>query len=560
MKKILIILVAVLVLPQVLLQDAGSYAADNTPEFQYPTIKTFRDVGVKRNTVAGDAKNGVRGQHTKITVTPADLPYPMLKYRLNTYVTEIESGNAAPLYAEAFSTHEKILNLTLKSGVYNSADYAKAKFPELFNVPAEKIDENAIRKLQFKAFPLISHWGGELLSAVTAEQEEKLFRSLQPVYDLIEKASKKRECDWSYLVEYRGIATTFDHAVNNTRALARFLGGKAQWEIRNGKYNDAVKTLRLGFRLADHIFDSDLPFLVPVLCGLAIENVMLNNIQLLITQPDTPNLYPALTQLSRNRNILQKAMQAELLWVISDMKPRSKAEIQKSLKSFEELDENNKEDCKTLLYNFTGLLHLALSYTINGEENSKYDESQVVAGVCALCYPYGKTRLLKRGLTEAEIDKLSVYQVVTPYVVEKIRAPYDELAVAVTLPRNSKNTALKLIDDKYIANYKLDSPPDMFVMFFLPALNASKDATARVDQTIDILQIVEVIRYYAAVNDGKLPESLDKIDLLHVNTISALNNKPFAYRVESNKAIIDYEFVRGDESRLEITLEKKFEK
>ncbi|MDR1480720.1 MAG: hypothetical protein LBJ00_17485 [Planctomycetaceae bacterium] len=548
MKKILIILVAVLVLPQVLLQDAGSYAADDMPELKLPACEAFRSIYNKRNDIETDKTNGVEGQHTKITVTPADLPCPLLKYRFNMYVTEMESGNAAPLYSEAYAKLENTIAQTLKANVYEKPEYAKAQFPELFNIPLEKQDENAIEKLSFKAFPSKSYFR-KIWEVVTAEQEEKMFKSLQPVYNLIEKASKKRECDWSYQQKFWGFSTVLNY-VTNIRLLCKYLEDKAEWEIRNGKYDDAVKTIRLGLRVAEHVEDSDFPCMITSLIALACRGVMLNDIMLLSAQPDAPNLYPALTQINRNKNMYKKGLQMEQFALFYAESPQESQEL------MEREDELNKEESEKVLKFFAQTIMEGFPNQPSDIFVEDVSEAKITtAAICLLCYRSGKTQLLKRGLTEAEIDKLSVYQVVTPFIVEELRIAYDKLIVANTLPIGSKHTAIEFSDD--VESIGFDSPVDLYLQLFIPAVTAANKAILRTEQSIDLLQITEAIRYYAAFNNGNLPESLDQIEQLHVNKIGVVNNKPFAYRIEGDKAIIDYFILEQDKSRLEITLDKK---
>ncbi|MDR1478190.1 MAG: hypothetical protein LBJ00_04545 [Planctomycetaceae bacterium] len=544
MKKVLTILVAVLLSPQVLLQNAGSYAADDAQEFQLPAKKTFRDIYNKSNDIQTDKTNGVTGQHLKITVTPADLPYPLLKYRFNTYVTEMKSGNAAPLYLEAAAKLENIRNMTLKDKVYNSPDYAKAKFPELFNIPKEEKSEyNAIDKLLFKAFPIKR--ASKVLDEITAEQEETLFHNLQSVYDLIERASKKRECDWSYLIRHEGLMTLLPH-IDSASTLRDYLDYKAKWEIRNGKYGDAVKTIRLGIRFAEHIENSDFLCLVTLLYANAIKTRMLENIMLLSAQPHAPNLYPALTQINKNKNTYKKGLQMEQYAMLIT------ANMQKCQDLIERADEISKEDCKMLLETIATTLMVGMN-SYNSGKDVRDRRDTTLTFVCSLCYPHGKARLLKRGLTEAEIDKLSVYQIVTPFIAEEIKAAYDKAIVLSVLPVDSKHTAIEIDTD----NIHTGSPVDIYLGLLMPAITMANNAFLRTEQLIDLLQITEAIRYYAAVNNGNLPESLDQIEQLHVNKIGVVNNKPFAYRVEGNKVIIDFQYLLRSESRLEITLDKK---
>ncbi|MDR1384042.1 MAG: hypothetical protein LBJ67_09390 [Planctomycetaceae bacterium] len=545
MKKNLLFLIAAALLTQTIPQMAACYAADDTPEVKFPASETFRTFYESWNDFADDQENGVKGQHIKMTVTPTELPYPLLKYRFNTYVNEMESGNAAPLYSEAYARFRDIEQRTMRNKVYESQEYAKAKWPEAFNIPPEKRDDDMIKKLQFQAFPLKPHWTKESWTLIDASQEEELYKNLNEVYRFIEKASKKRDCDWSYQIEYRGLYTLLPH-IQNLRTLARYLDGKAEWEIRNGKYDDAVKTIRLGLRLAEHLESSDYPYLVTELVAIAIKGIMFNKIQLLSAQPDSPNLYPALTQIVYRSDIYQKSLQMEqYMWF-------NRSDMQEMM---ERMDENNREDCKILLDAVVATFGRGAFANNNFETTQQDRMNQVITAACLICYPHGKERLLKRGLTETEIEKLSVYQVVTPYILEEIKGAYDKMIVAALFPLGSKHTAIEFSSDDY-GIQRADSPVNVYLSLLLPAATAAKNAFLRMEQNLDLMKITEAIRYYAAVNGGKLPESLEQIEQLYVKTVGVVNNKPFGYRVEGNTAIIDYVLSGVGESRLEITVEK----
>ena len=119
--------------------------------------------------------------------------------------------------------------------------------------------EDKILDELFRAVPLDTAWpNNSYPKSVSPEEEAKFYQSMEPVYQLLEKASRMHNADWSYCMEYKGIATSLDH-MQNTRGLARYLGGKADWEIRNGRYEDAVKTLRIGIAMGNHVAKANFP-------------------------------------------------------------------------------------------------------------------------------------------------------------------------------------------------------------------------------------------------------------------------------------------------------------
>ena len=529
-KRILLILCSVLIVP--------SLFADDWPVVKFPARESFREVSDKWNDTPE-----VPGRHLKLTVTPAELPYPLLKYRLNTYVTEMESGNAAPLYSEAFSLLCQREARAL-DGVYQSEEYARAQWPKLFGEERPKGAEawDATGKLKFKAFPIPAHWGQALWTEIDATVEEQLYtHNLRQVFHLIEKASKKRDCDWGYIIERKGIATMLEH-IQQMRELARFLQGKANWEISNGKFDDAVKTIRLGLRLSEHVKTSESPFLVTELVGIAIQGIMTSELHLLSAQPDAPNLYPAFTQVIEPAGVFQKSLQAEQYWFFS------RENVQEV---FERMDTATDDEYKALL---NEMITLVFSTALTGSEQKEINLPNLTTMACIVCYPYGKARLLKQGLTDDEIDQMSTYRVVVPYVLEEIKAAYDLLIVASAFPVGSQHTAI-VFDDRDATNIS-DSPAKIYLALLLPAVQAAKNAFLRQEQSLDLLKIVEAIRYYAAVHDGQLPESLEAMEELYVPTVNPMDAKPYVYRTEGNTAIIDFTVLApSGVSRMEVTVE-----
>ena len=103
--------------------------------------------------------------------------------------------------------------------------------------------------------------------------------------------------------------------------------------------------------------------------------------------------------------------------------------------------------------------------------------------------------------------------------------------------------------------HRADNPVAIYLNLLMPAVQAVNNAFLRMDQSIDLLKIVEAIRYYAAVHEGKLPESLDAIQELDVPKINPINGQPYGYHAEGNKAVVDFFVYSGGDCRMEITVE-----
>ena len=470
----------------------------------------------------------VRGQYLQLTVSPAKLPDPLLKYRLRLFATEKETGNAAYLYSEALAEFNKVYHRSQET-VFRSEEFRSA--------------ENATeQQLRFKAFPLYPHWSPDSYVEITAEDEERLYSSLNRVYELLERASHKTYYDWSDTFENKGIETLLPN-IQEMRGLARYLSGKANWEIRNGQYEDAIRTIRVGLVLGEHTRDSQ-PFnvLVTGLVGLAIQGSMQSQLHELLNQPDAPNLYAALTQLEFSPRALLTPMAGERLWMF----PRAVAP-----NIYETIHEASDEECRAVLRDLCDIFYqwgLHQGNLANTEQNSSV--FQMFA--CLFSYPFAKERLLKQGKTEEEIEAMSTYKIVTPYILEEIQKSYDLIQVISALPRGESHTAIQFDESLH---YGIQAEPaKIFLALLLPATQAAKHAYLRAEQTLDRLKIIEAIRLHAALNDGRLPKTLDEIKEVPVPKIDVMSGKPYPYRTEGNRAIVDYESSSGL-ARMEIVLQ-----
>ena len=508
----------------VALLAASVRANEPQEEIRLPAHESYRAPYDKSN------DDAFKGQHVKITVTPATFPYPLLKYRLHTFSAEFESGNAAPLYQQAYMEFTRIQSERMET-VYKSKEYVELELAD----DSEGAMRLEIEKLKFKAFP-IPALNGEASKmtdvSITPEQEAAMYQNLDRVFRILERASRQSYCDWSDRIQYHGVASLIPH-IQEARMLARYLQGKANWEIRNGKYDDAVKTIRVGFMIGNHV-EQD-PFLISTLIGSSIHGMILSELRTLESQPDAPNFYPALTQVYFPGNAVQNGMQNELAFLWSK---------KETYKGFDNIDTLSADECR--MY-FDDVIDSFLIWVNVNPESNTYKFSKPV--FCTLLYPFARDRLLQKGMSESEIEAMPVHQVVTPYLLEKIKGKYDNLIVLSSFPAGATHTAISA-DDLFFRGVK--TPVDFFLYNVLASPYMVRSAFLRQKQTCELMKITEAIRYYAAVHDGKLPESLDAIKEVPVTTIDPLSGQPFGYRIEGNTVLIDY--TNNEKSRLEITV------
>ena len=480
---------------------------------------------------------GINGDYRKLTITPKTLPDPLLRYRVNVFATEKETGNAYPLYLAALKEYNQAFQRAELS-IFQSEVYRKLDI-------STKEGNEEWQRLRFKAFPVYSHWGdAEWTAGLTAEEETRLYtQTLAAVYPLLEKASKKTYIDWSDQYEYRGFATLLG-PLQEWRTLTRYLASKADWEIRNGRYDDAIKTIRVGLAFSDMILESKpTSFLVGTMVGIACKGIMYDQLQRLSVQPDVPNLYPALMQLTVNQRVWLDAIQSETHWLFRQYSDDA---------FWESLDSLSPEQAKTALDEFVAVFASAGSAD-NDEAKSIW---KTIMGIAS--YQPAKQRLLQKGFSEEDIEARTTHQIVIPFVFEEIKRTYDFMIFDASMPVGESRSAINF--DEYMQNKRrspTNYPADTVLELFTPATQGARHAFRRQTQTLDLLKIVHAIRYYAAVHDGKLPASLDEITELAVPKMCPVTATPYQYSTEGNTAIIDYEVIPRQKSRMEIVVEER---
>ncbi|MCL2005064.1 MAG: hypothetical protein FWG73_02760 [Planctomycetaceae bacterium] len=497
-------------------------------EVPRPAVDTFRPIPPSW---PSERPEGVTGSYRKLTVSPQLLPDPMLRYRLNIFATEKETGNAYPLHLAAQKEFNSRLEQAMR-GLYPSDEYLNLE-------PEKRNDWRELERLRFKRFPLYFHWSRESYSEITAEDEARLYRSLERVYSLLEKASKRTHFDWSDEYQYAGIATLLE-PIQEARAISRYLASKANWEIRNGDYDSALRTIRVGLAQADHILESQpTSFLVGMLVGIAIKGAMYEQLFLLSAQPDAPNLYPALMQIRIDERVWINAIQSETHWLFSQYHADA---------FWASLDSLSPEQAKTLLDDLFALVVGAGDVVAANEEAA----SLFMTMMNLVSYVPARNRLLQKGFSEQEIEARTTYQIVAPFVFEELKRTYDLMLVDASMPAGESRTAINF--EESVEFGRSNYAADYLIALLAPATNAARNAFNRQQQTLDLLRIVHAVRYYAAVHDGKLPTSLDEITELAVPKICPVTATPYQYRVEGNTVIIDH-MEASSRARLEFRVE-----
>ncbi len=302
--------------------------------------------------------------------------------------------------------------------------------------------------------------------------------------------------------------------IQQSRSLARALALKIRYQISQGDFDGAVRSLQDGFRLATFIGQGET--LVQQLVGIAIAGVMLDEAEELLQQPNSPNLYWALATLPRPLIDVNESLQFELT---------ATHRIIPALEEAATSDHGAEywtEAWGNILKDFV---------TLGGVDN---DSKLAFAIIGAAAAEPAKQRLLAAGYDAERIESMPKLQAVLLDASVEIRHMGDDLAKANFLPGTLGDQLRSQAQrdlTKWIQEGQFSSAGSVLVGLLFPAVEAAASAGVRLQFRIDQLMTVEAIRMHAAAHNGKLPTKLDQL-----SPVPALPNPfsggPFSYRVE----------------------------
>ncbi len=419
---------------------------------------------------------------TKLELHPASEPRPALKYRLLPGFLDQTRGNAALEYTRVIIEWQSMYSDEL---VKQIGDWA-------YKTSLEELPRDEIRAM------LSKH---------------------QSILDGLARAARREHCDWQLPIRDMDPMQINLSEVQHLRYAAHLLVLKARFEIAEGKYEQAIKTLQTGYALSRHLAETSLS--VSALVGMSLSNYMSAAVEELIAQPGSPNMYWALTTLPSPIISIRKATIAEfnLLYL-----------------TFPEIrNTDNILDNSDLWRTYVDRISAYVSCNSFRDKN-KRNIRMAFNALVAKVYPECKRALIANGISPEKVEAMPAGKVVTLCVFADYNEIRDDMLKWFALPywqaEKGLNEQIKLISDPS-NRYNTKAVASLL----LPILRTLKCAEARAERSIALLRTVEAIRLYAADNEGRLPKKLSDITAVPL-PIDPLRGKPFEYQFEGDTGII----------------------
>jgi hypothetical protein len=366
------------------------------------------------------------------------------------------------------------------------------------------------------------------LDALDAK-DEKAFAAAADSIDLpsmlaeLDVAGRRENCDWNPPLRERGVLTLLPHLQPLTHGVAKVLRVRATRLVEQGKIDEALSTLRLGYELSDKIGRE--PVIVSAMVSSGQFVWMNEPLARLMSRPDAPNLYWPLVEMPPRWPILRRAWDVEYGWPFLCMPTLLKARAGETLSA---------EQWRHAMYD-----EVAPFY-------SEYDNAYHPTGTRAHPDPVkdAGAEVLKQARADyASVRNLSAEKAASedPAVVlgafyfRHFQIAHDDvsklrgLAYPELLPR-ARAAAERL------AALKKSQPANPFLEP-VEGIHRIADRFARADRQLAALTAVEAIRSYAAANGGKLPQRLEDVTETPV-PLNPATGKPFEYEVQGGEAVL----------------------
>lgn len=455
----------------------------------------------------------------QLSITPAPEPSPLLKYRLSLPDSKRVPGNAAPFYYRALLPLErKVKGVVEKHGEDEYYSWQYLTQTKLSEIPLDKAKD------------AVSYFEGSIQEA------------------LIE-ATRREYCDWQLGLRQLEGPSSIEFILpefQESRGLTRFLRQKSRIAIAENRFEDAIDILRINYQLALDVARP--PLLVCSLIGIAEAGIGNDSIRELLAQPDSPNLYWALSDLPQP---------------FIDMRDACRFEMGIGTRVFPLL--RDAETARRTPDEWNELTRGAMNILegLGHRDSTKILEKLKGLDMLPAEHPglqHAQSRLLDWGYDAKKVEEMAAGQILAIYSARIYQKHADAFEAAWSLPFWQSHEAMKKAEANLAAASPLGDSPDREVLpiatVSLPALKAARSAAMRQEREFAALRLIEALRMHAA-ETGDLPKALGEVKCVPV-PLNPATNQPFAYQFDGTTATIVLPQSDGIPAnwRYEITLAK----
>jgi hypothetical protein len=300
--------------------------------------------------------------------------------------------------------------------------------------------------------------------------------------------------------------------VQQARLLATALHVRCRAEIAGRRFDDAVGTFKTVFALSRHFAEH--PTLMADLIGINVAYTTLPALEEMLQQPGCPNCYWALTHLPSPFISIYKGVQSERLLdasytaLLDEKEPMTMAQLQKFMGKAQEFLAMSAEDRMPPRDELGKWL-----------KGLVFDAAHVRAA---------RKRLVEGGLDAGRVERFPVLQVVFLDLKRDYETRRDDELGAALLPYWQQPARA--------ARKPADKTGMLIDLVASSRIRLVRLTQVRLEQRLALLRCVEALRLYAAAHDGRLPASLNDLDV--PVPIDPVTGKAFSYKLDGQTATL----------------------
>ncbi|MEX2139391.1 MAG: DUF1559 domain-containing protein [Pirellulales bacterium] len=429
---------------------------------------------------------------TRLVIHPAEPPAIAMQHRLLPRYLDLKPGNAAVQYLKAL--------------------------PEGGDAELKKHDE--------RIGELLDQPKGEF----QVEEARKIVKEIgTSTFEFLRLASLRTDCDWDLPIGEHELYSILLPELSSLRQFSRYLALRARVQIADGRIEQAIETLRVGYALARNAAKG--PTLVNALVSVAIARNINQVLLELIEAPGAPNLYWSIAALPDPFIDTRPAMDFEgdgIYLMFPQLKDVATTHL-------------TDEQWSLRLAEFSQSLSKFGSLLGTDAEAKRWQEKLAlgvkIAAVAAVYYPQAKTDLQKYGWSKTQLDSMAVAQVILLHIGQTNEVFRDSMFKWFHVPYWQSQDG-SLLAQRQFADTVKSREILPFSSLLLPAVNAARFAVVRLDRQFAAIRTLEAVRFHAAMHDGKLPQKLEDIGEIPI-PVDPVTGKMFDYKLERGTATLE---------------------
>ncbi|GMU21998.1 MAG: hypothetical protein AMXMBFR13_20860 [Phycisphaerae bacterium] len=325
-----------------------------------------------------------------------------------------------------------------------------------------------------------------------------------------ELAARREFCHWDLSLRSEGVSAELP-PLADYRQVAEALALRVRLALSERRFEDALHDIQTGLGLGRYVGSG--PTVIQTLVGVAIVDVITDQLLNWMATENSPSLYWALVNLPRPIIAKEAGLAFEREWLFIDNPALLRLEQ----------DVLSAGELERILARFIELFKMGPS------ARPEWKDRAAVEALIANARPVARQYLLAHGHTKEQLDRLLPAQVMLMHSVDRYRHWMHEQQKWMGLPYWQVVQGLRSTEEAMQQAEK--KPEEGLFVSMLAAMSGPFNELVGLERKFTWLQFLEAVRVYAAAHEGRLPPSIEAISEIPV-PLDPVTGEQFAVAFE----------------------------